>query len=207
MSISARSRWTRVVAPVAAAVCAVAVAVPASSASSGTHQASTASSRQASNAGGYASHVHGTFGKYGRVTGHFKPLRSFVRSGTTYVQGDLSTTLRRSNGQLVGRAMRHDVALPVRASGAHQARTASASASRATCTILHLVLGPLDLNLLGLTVHLDTVVLDITAVSGSGNLLGNLLCAVAHLLDNASPTLTQLLQLANLLNRIISQIT
>ena len=46
------------------------------------------------------------------------------------------------------------------------------------------------------------IVLDITAVSGSGNLLGNLLCAVAHLLDsNASVT-----ALANLLNSILGQL-
>lgn len=53
-----------------------------------------------------------------------------------------------------------------------------------SCAILHLDLGPLDLNLLGLVVHLNEVVLDINAQSGPGNLLGNLLCAVAHLLDN-----------------------
>ena len=51
------------------------------------------------------------------------------------------------------------------------------------CPILHLDLGPLDLNLLGLHVHLNEVVLDITAIPGPGNLLGNLLCAVAALLD------------------------
>ena len=44
--------------------------------------------------------------------------------------------------------------------------------SAASCEILDLVLGPLDLNLLGLTVHLDTVHLNITAVHGAGNLLG-----------------------------------
>ena len=55
----------------------------------------------------------------------------------------------------------------------------------AACDILNLVLGPLDLNLLGLEVHLDTVVLDIVAQPGPGNLLGNLLCAVAGLLDDA----------------------
>jgi hypothetical protein len=65
---------------------------------------------------------------------------------------------------------------------------------------LHLELGPLDLNLLGLMVHLNKVVLDITAQSGPGNLLGNLLCAVAHLLDsNAAGT-----ALANLLNQILA---
>ena len=47
------------------------------------------------------------------------------------------------------------------------------------------MLGPLDLNLLGLEVHLDPVVLDIVAQPGPGNLLGNLLCAVAGLLDGA----------------------
>jgi len=51
------------------------------------------------------------------------------------------------------------------------------------CPILHLELGPLDLNLLGLRVQLNQVVLDVDAIPGPGNLLGNLLCAVAGLLD------------------------
>jgi hypothetical protein len=71
------------------------------------------------------------------------------------------------------------------------------------CPILHLTLGPLDLNLLGLQVHLDRVVLDITAQPGPGNLLGNLLCAVAHLLDNpAVPTGG----LAGLLNNLLANL-
>ena len=70
-----------------------------------------------------------------------------------------------------------------------------------SCTILHLELGPLDLNVLGLMVHLDQVVLDVTAQSGSGNLLGNLLCAVAHLLDDG-PFNTILADLTDLLNSI-----
>lgn len=70
-----------------------------------------------------------------------------------------------------------------------------------TCEILHLELGPLDLNLLGLQVHLDQVVLDITAQSGPGNLLGNLLCGIAGLLDQGNAPLNQL---ANLLNRLLA---
>jgi len=51
------------------------------------------------------------------------------------------------------------------------------------CSILHLELGPLDLNLLGLEVMLDDcnggpVLVDITAETGRGNLLGNLLCGL-----------------------------
>jgi hypothetical protein len=58
-----------------------------------------------------------------------------------------------------------------------------AAVAQTGCEILDLVLGPVDLNLLGLVVHLDVVHLNITAVPGAGNLLGNLLCGVAGLLD------------------------
>ena len=46
------------------------------------------------------------------------------------------------------------------------------------CPILDLRLGPLDLNLLGLIVHLDQVHLTITADS-NGGLLGSLLCSLS----------------------------
>jgi hypothetical protein len=78
----------------------------------------------------------------------------------------------------------------------------NAAATHATCEILHLELGPLDLNLLGLVVHLNKVVLDISAQSGPGNLLGNLLCAVANLLNTGGP----LQQIVNLLNQILGQL-
>jgi hypothetical protein len=52
-----------------------------------------------------------------------------------------------------------------------------ASAQR-ICPILDLTLGPLDLNLLGLIVHLDRVRLTITADS-EGGLLGSLLCGLS----------------------------
>ena len=55
------------------------------------------------------------------------------------------------------------------------------------CEILHLELGPIDLNLLGLVVHVDRIVIDITAQPGPGNLLGNLLCAIAGLFDANAP--------------------
>jgi len=45
------------------------------------------------------------------------------------------------------------------------------------CSILDLTLGPLDLNLLGLIVHLDQVHLTITADS-EGGILGQLLCGI-----------------------------
>jgi hypothetical protein len=66
------------------------------------------------------------------------------------------------------------------------------------------VLGPLDLSLLGLAVHLDRVVLDITANSGPGNLLGNLLCAVAGLLDSPG-LLTQVTQILDAILALLRQ--
>jgi hypothetical protein len=66
-----------------------------------------------------------------------------------------------------------------------------------SCQILFLELGPLFLNLLGLELSLNQIVLDLTAQRGPGNLLGNLLCAVAGLLDGSRGGV-----LGNLLDRI-----
>jgi hypothetical protein len=76
--------------------------------------------------------------------------------------------------------------------------------SNGSCTVLTLDLGPLHLDLLGLVVDLAPVSLDVTAVPGSGNLLGNLLCAVTHLLDNTGGSGGALMGLSNLLNQILA---
>jgi hypothetical protein len=51
------------------------------------------------------------------------------------------------------------------------------------CQILNLVLGPINLNLLGLVVRTNRINVRIDAVPGPGNLLGNLLCAITNLLN------------------------
>lgn len=71
-----------------------------------------------------------------------------------------------------------------------------------SCTILTLDLGPLHLDALGLVIDLNQINLDITAVPGAGNLLGNLLCAVAGLLDNGGP----LTGISGLLNNLLRQL-
>jgi hypothetical protein len=84
--------------------------------------------------------------------------------------------------------------------------TAALTPAGMTCPILHLDIGPIFLNLLGLQVTTSQIVIDITAVSGPGNLLGNLLCAVAHLLDSSASgtALSQLLNhVAMLLNQLL----
>lgn len=66
------------------------------------------------------------------------------------------------------------------------------------CDILQLNLGPIDLDLLGLVVNLSAIDLNVDAVPGAGNLLGNLLCAVAGLLDGPG--------LGNALNNLLGTI-
>jgi hypothetical protein len=97
------------------------------------------------------------------------------------------------SGLLNGTATINDVTTPI-----NQLFTTTLAAS-GTCPILNLTIGPINLDLLGLQVQTDTIHLEINAQRGPGNLLGNLLCAVSHLLDsNASGN-----AIANLLNQIL----
>jgi hypothetical protein len=136
--------------------------------------------------------VTGTARNGKTFTGQFRVDRFVTRGGQSMAVGRLvgkvgNRTVKRSN-----------VAIPV--SIGNQGAVSGA----ATCPILHLVLGPLNLNLLGLKVHLNQVVLDITAQSGPGNLLGNLLCSVAGLLDQQGLSIQQLTGLLNILNQLLS---
>jgi hypothetical protein len=117
----------------------------------------------------------------------------------------LTGTLTDEAGVMTGIVRNVSLPLQLPSSGAAKAgRTAAAQdvVTQAVCDILHLVLGPLDLNLLGLIVHLDVVVLDITA-DPAGGLLGSLLCAIAGLLGQ-SPLEPLLEQLVDLLNQILA---
>lgn len=90
--------------------------------------------------------------------------------------------------------------------------TSSEAVTAATCEILSLALGPLDLNLLGLRVELDDcangpVTVDVTATQGGG-LLGDLLCGLTNLLNNNSsnqtpPVLNLLRQIAAVLGSLL----
>jgi len=135
------------------------------------------------------SKVTGHTDKGATFAGKYKVIRFVDRNGHLKSVGRLSGTLTKKSGATKDVAGR--VRMPVNMSATRAANTTSAlpttsstaGTSAVSCDILHLVLGPLDLDLLGLVVHLDKVVLDITAVPGAGALLGNLLCAVVGLLD------------------------
>jgi hypothetical protein len=118
----------------------------------------------------------------GTFTGTFTLARFANQAGQLVAVGTVTGMLTDASGQAT--SLLQTAALPV-------------AAATATCDILHLDLGPLNLNLLGLRVDLSRIVLDITAEAGAGNLLGNLLCSVANLLN--SPT-----GLARLLNQVLA---
>ena len=124
--------------------------------------------------------------------GTYTIQRFETRGGKLYAVGKLTGTLKNR------KVSRSNVAIPAALAG-----NDDASAAQAACDILHLTLGPLDLNLLGLRVQLNEVHLDITAVPGAGNLLGNLLCALTGILDQ-NGLLAQLGNLANGLNQVAS---
>jgi len=87
----------------------------------------------------------------------------------------------------------------------------TASATTGTTNILHLSVGPLNLDLLGLVVNLDNcaggpVTVDINAIAGPGNLLGNLLTDVANLLNGPGQHLGLLGRIDNALIGLIGDL-
>jgi hypothetical protein len=81
--------------------------------------------------------------------------------------------------------------------------TLATSPTAPRCPVLTLDVGRIFLDLLGLEVDLAPISLDITAVSGPGNLLGNLLCSLVGLLDPLGP-LAQILNLIERINAILA---
>jgi hypothetical protein len=134
-----------------------------------------------------------------KVTGNFTPLQAVKKNGQSAMKGVIQGVVTHTDGSKERfTALR---TIPVKKINGEALDGRSVS-SLVECDILNLVLGPLDLNLLGLEIHLNRVVLDIVAVTGAGNLLGNLLCALVGLLDGG-PLAGLLAQLTDLLNQIL----
>jgi hypothetical protein len=86
-------------------------------------------------------------------------------------------------------AVRHDAGHVVRFTVNLSPTATTSAAANPTCSVLDLVVGPLDVQLLGLQVDLNRVHLVITATRGAGT-LGDLFCQLA---DNnpATPAVTR----------------
>jgi hypothetical protein len=119
-------------------------------------------------------------------------ISKFVRQGSQVLAvGTLTGTVTDTLGSVLGTVTNLPVQLPL---------LFGPNGTSGTCDILDLVLGPLHLDLLGLVVDLNQINLTITAQSGPGKLLGNLLCAVANLFNQNPLNLTAL---AGRLNNIL----
>lgn len=171
--------------------------------------------------------ITGTFtdatGGVGKFSGTLTITRVAAVNEAIHAVGSITGTLTDSQGNVVATGFQ-TVSLPMTVSSAPAGATANASQpqneravtftkasfnhasarsappAQLVCQILRLSIGAIDLNLLGLTVHLNPVLLIINAVPGPGNLLGNLLCAIVNLLNGGGP----LAQIIALLNQLLA---
>lgn len=120
----------------------------------------------------------------GAFAGVFTLTGFAVQNGQVVAVGTLTGTVTDALGNIVA-VVNQTVSSAVTATG--------------TCSILDLTIGAIHLDLLGLVVDTNVINIDIVAQSGPGKLLGNLLCAVSHLLDGGASANA----IANLLNGIL----
>src|SRR5712691_9052709 len=143
--------------------------------------------------------VSGTF-KAGDFAGTASINRFEQRGNDIVAIGFVSGTLTRGS-KAVGTVAAGEVTWPVtvRSGGAssENARTAAVTA-HATCPVLNVALGPVDVNLLGADVSLSAVTLAI--VGQQGTPLGDLVCALSTLLGNVAAVV-------NLLNSLLGLVT
>jgi|SRR5215218_4795760 len=113
------------------------------------------------------------------------------------VAGTLRGTLTKANGTTKS----IDEGFKTRAVSSVLSTSSAAGAvsAQATCPILDLDIGRIHLDLLGLVVNLEPIHLNIDAVSGTGALLGNLLCSLVGILDT-----TPSAGLADVLNNLLT---
>jgi hypothetical protein len=173
-----RKMTARKVGVVLAIICATALVAPVAAGAKTSHATTQATSLKQIPVTGTASN-----GK--AFTGRMTVTQFITRHGKTFALGTLA-------------------ALPVTVPAAAPTPASGMTRAAVACPVLHLVLGPLNLNLLGLKVSLNQVVLDITAVPGAGNLLGNLLCSVANLLNTQSILGQELTGLLNIVQQLVN---
>jgi hypothetical protein len=110
-----------------------------------------------------------------------------------------------ARGTFKGKSFKQAVSVPVKNPNVGSgATTAQVPPIPGACQVLNLVLGPINLNLLGLVVRTNQINVRIDAVPGAGNLLGNLLCGITNLLNPGSLSGTPLGQLTQILNALLA---
>ena len=138
--------------------------------------------------------------------GHFQGTATITRfannNGALVAVGTLTGVVTDASG--AAQSILSTFSAPVNSPSTSAASSAApaVTVAAASCSILNLTLGPIHLDLLGLVLDTNTIVVNLTAVPGAGNLLGNLLCSVSNLLNGGING--QLNAIVNLLNQILA---
>ena len=181
---------------------AVLLASPGSTAAVSSQAAAAPTKTVATNPlGKAASAFSGTTASGDRVTGYFIPLKFSKKNGNLRARGLVRGVVHKAGPNTTFSVVRTLTVNKMNGERISNAREATQAA--AVCRILRLRLGPIRLNLLGLRITTNRIKLNIVAVPGPGNLLGNLLCAIAGLLDGP-PTPAQLTAIQRQLQQVLA---
>ena len=131
----------------------------------------------------------------GTFAGTFFVQRFEARDGRVVAIGMVSGSVSGAGTMLAG-----PVALPVDVGPGGQSAPASPAAAAPqaaqTCQVLHLAIGAVNLNVLGLQVTTQPISIDVSGDSTGTNVLGNLTCTILTTLNNV-------VGLVNLLNQLL----
>lgn len=139
-------------------------------------------------------------GTGGTFNGTFSITRFEAQDGVIYAVGMIAGVVTG-----VGSVVHGPIALETTITGGTlPASTGGITPQQVSCEVLHLVVGGVTVNLLGLDVALSPVTLDI--VGGTGP-LGELICQIVALLDNVVAVVGLLNQLLGLLLDLLGGLT
>lgn len=155
--------------------------------------------------------VSGTFAAGGQFSGTVIINRFEQRGNDIVAIGFVTGVLSRGN-KAIGTAVAGEVtwSVTVRSGGTLAASSSSAASAlrigpaQESCPVLHVAIGPEDVNLLGFEVTLSAVTLDIAGETGTP--LGDLVCAVSRLLGNVAAVVDLLNSLLGLLTGLLGGI-
>lgn len=144
--------------------------------------------------------ITGTVAGGGTFAGTLSLQKFVVRDGQVAAIGMVRGTVTSSAGAPLGTVLVGPLTLPVQVGpGAAMATTSAAPVvAQATCQVLHLDIGAVNLNVLGLLVVTQPISLDISG--DSAGVLGHLVCTI---LD----TLNSVVGLVDLLNQLLGLLT
>jgi hypothetical protein len=144
--------------------------------------------------------ITGTIAGGGTFAGTLSVLKFVVHDGQVAAIGMVRGTATSAAGIPLGTALVGPITLPVQVGPGVTTMTSAAApvAAQATCQVLHLDLGAVNLNVLGLVVTTQPITLDISG--DTAGVLGNLVCTVLDTLNNV-------VGLVALLNQLLGSLT